>query len=288
MNKKGTILIVTLAFLALLSMNAVYFTYFTRARTKVWENQIKYYKAYYLAITGVDIGKKLLSASQNNYLLLRAILYNQHYIYTKHGTIKIRIYDMDSKINLNSLINNKGKSNTKMITLYKNLLINLGLSTDLCDVLLDWIDPNGIPRVFGAGPEYYQQLNPPYVPADGQIPSVHQLYLLKGYTQNVLLGTKTRPGLLNFVTTHSDSKININTADPLILQSLGYSVDEINQILSERMAAPININYLITLNSGVTVAWQGIITTDSNYYKIVSTGYVGRAKKTVSFIINTK
>ncbi|MCL5408788.1 MAG: general secretion pathway protein GspK [Candidatus Omnitrophica bacterium] len=288
MNKKGTILILTLAFLALLSMNAIYFTYFARLRTKIWENQIAYYKAYYFAMTGIDVGKKLLSESKNNYLFLRKLLSNQHYIYTKDGTIKIKIYDMDSQININSLITKKGKSNTRMLTLYKNLLINLGLSTDLSDVLLDWIDPNGIPRVFGAGPEYYQQLTPPYVPSDGPILSTEQLYLLKGYTKKVLLGTKTRPGLLNFVTTDSDSKINVNTADPLILKSLGYSDDEVNRILSEREVTPLELGYLLNLDRNVTLAGQGIISTDSHFYKIVSTGYVGKAEKTVSFIVKTK
>lgn len=290
MNKKGTILLLTLAFLALLSLNAVYFTWFVKTRINLWENQISYYKAYYLAMAGIDIGREILSSGQKSPIHLNNILSKEIDINTEEGTIKLNISDMDAKININSLIDKDGKTNTKMIILYKNLLANLGVSPDLSDVLLDWVDSSSgdFPRVFGAKKDYYQQLSPPYVPSNGPLLSTNQMYLMKGYTKDILEGSASTPGLLNFVTIVSDSKINVNTADPLILQSLGYSDDDVNQIVSERQTVPVDTGFLLNMDKNVTLLCQDIITTKSNYFQITSTAKIGNINKTVSAVVKNK
>ncbi|MGV3486488.1 MAG: general secretion pathway protein GspK [Planctomycetaceae bacterium] len=73
--------------------------------------------------------------------------------------------------------------------LASSLLLALpGMTTDIADCILDWLDEDDEPRPFGAEVEYYSTLPTPYKPANGPINSVEELLLVRGVTPALLFG----------------------------------------------------------------------------------------------------
>jgi type II secretory pathway component PulK len=63
-----------------------------------------------------------------------------------------------------------------------------GMTDDVADAILDWLDEDDEPREYGAELEYYSTLNPPYATKNGPIETVEELLLVKGVTPQLLFG----------------------------------------------------------------------------------------------------
>lgn len=74
-----------------------------------------------------------------------------------------------------------------------------GMTEEIADAILDFLDEDDITRPYGAEFEdYYSQLQPPYKPADGPINSIEQLLLVRGVTPALLFGyDENRNGFLD-------------------------------------------------------------------------------------------
>ena len=71
----------------------------------------------------------------------------------------------------------------------EELLMKLpGMTIDVADAILDWIDEDDEPREYGAEIEYYSSLDPPYSPRNGSIESIEELLLVRGVTPDLLFG----------------------------------------------------------------------------------------------------
>lgn len=84
-------------------------------------------------------------------------------------------------------------------SLARNMLMALpGMTLELADSILDWLDEDDEPREYGAEADYYATLQPPYRPANGPIESIEQLLLVKGMTPAILYGyDENRNGFLD-------------------------------------------------------------------------------------------
>ncbi|QDT03268.1 General secretion pathway protein K [Rubripirellula lacrimiformis] len=70
-----------------------------------------------------------------------------------------------------------------------SLLMSLpGMTEDVADAILDWIDEDDEPRPFGAESDYYQTLPAAYSAANGPLNSVEELLLVRGVTPTLLFG----------------------------------------------------------------------------------------------------
>lgn len=68
-------------------------------------------------------------------------------------------------------------------------LMNLpGMTEDLADAILDWIDADDVPREFGAESDYYSRLEPPYLPAQRVPVALEELCWARGVTPRHLFG----------------------------------------------------------------------------------------------------
>ncbi len=74
-----------------------------------------------------------------------------------------------------------------------------GMTEDVADAILDFIDEDDDPRPLGAEfPDYYSQLQPPYKPPNGPLQSIEQLLLVRGVTPARLFGyDENRNGYLD-------------------------------------------------------------------------------------------
>ncbi len=68
------------------------------------------------------------------------------------------------------------------------LLALPGMTEDIADAILDWIDEDEEARPFGAEAEYYNALGTSYSPANGPLQSVEELLLVRGVTPTLLFG----------------------------------------------------------------------------------------------------
>lgn len=63
-----------------------------------------------------------------------------------------------------------------------------GMTEQIADAILDWIDPDGSPRQFGAEADYYAGLEVPYSPRNAVPQCLEELLLVRGVTRELLFG----------------------------------------------------------------------------------------------------
>ena len=135
------------------------------------------------------------------------------------------VIDENGKINVNSLINEKGEVDEQIAGQLGRLFKVLGLDENLVNPILDWLDPDDEERLHGAETFYYRSLEDPYECANTYFLSVGQIFLLKGFRGLQRFGEEGQKRLLDYLTIYSDGKININTASGEVLQSLHSDID---------------------------------------------------------------
>lgn len=92
--------------------------------------------------------------------------------------------DESSRLNLNSLlIADKVQGGGRQI-----LMSLPGMTEDVADAILDWLDEDDEPREFGAEYDYYSGVDPPYAPKNGPFQTVEELLLVRGVTPAMLFG----------------------------------------------------------------------------------------------------
>ena len=121
--------------------------------------------------------------------------------------------DEAGRFNINNLINDDGKQNLIDVAIFKRLLQNLGLNTDLANALADWIDLDDETSFPGGAEDLaYLALPQPYRAANQRVVQIEELYNVKGFDIATL--AKLKP----FITAlPGRSKININTAPQEVL-----------------------------------------------------------------------
>ena len=78
------------------------------------------------------------------------------------------------------------------------LLVLPGMTDDIADSILDWLDEDTETRAYGAESDYYQGQTPSYFAKDGPIESIDELLLVRDMTPELLYGEDTnRNGLLD-------------------------------------------------------------------------------------------
>ena len=129
-----------------------------------------------------------------------------------------------------------GRIHANISTFLKNE--QFGLETEevenFLDAIKDWIDPDNEVTGFGAETSYYEALAEPYSCKNAPLEFLEELLFVRGITRELFYGTENNPGISSYLTTHGDGKININTADPLVLKALS---DQVDQGMVEAMIA---------------------------------------------------
>ena len=216
------------------------------------------------------------------------------------GRFMVEITDLSGKIQLSQLVDKDGNYNS----IQKNLLIRFlnFLEFDLdpeeieniVDAIKDWIDIDNETTRFGAEDDYYQALEKSYPCKNAPIEFLEELLFVRGITKQLVYGSGEKPGIAQYLSTQGDGKININTADILILRSLS---DEIDQERAEDMVAyrENEDNDLLDPKWYKNVPGMtdvnipdSLITTSSTYFKITSEGFKGSMRKKIEATVERK
>jgi general secretion pathway protein K len=213
------------------------------------------------------------------------------------GTVYVEITDLSGRIQINQLINKDGTYNT----LQKDLLmrfLNLpefGLDSqeaeNIVDALKDWMDPDDEVTGFGAEDSYYQALEKPYPCKNGPLEFSEELQFVRGITEELLYGSDEKPGILPCLSTHGDGRININTAAPLVVRALSDQIDEdmVEELIDYRMNEDNDLAssswYKQVAGMADVNIPNGLLTTSSTYFKIISRGLKGAMTKQIEGVV---
>jgi hypothetical protein len=107
-----------------------------------------------------------------------------------YNGIRYGLEDESTRLNLNALtLFEKLAEKAGMENGGRQILMGLpGMTEEIADAILDWIDTDDEIREYGAELEYYTQLDPPYAPKNGPLETVEELLLVRDVTPWLLFG----------------------------------------------------------------------------------------------------
>jgi len=218
----------------------------------------------------------------------------------KEGRFIVEIADLSGKIQLNQLVDKEGNYNSTQKGLFVRFLkspefgLDPGEVENIVDAIKDWIDTDNETTRFGAEDAYYQTLKKPYPCKNAPIEFLEELLFVRGITKELLYGSGKKPGISQYLSPHGNGKININTANILILRSLS---DDIDQERAEDMVAYRenedndlsdfkwykNVPGMADVNIP-----DSLLTTSSTYFEITSEGFKGSMGKKIEAIVERR
>lgn len=197
-------------------------------------------QAYMYAIGLETVAKQLLSKYSQAYKYDDPELLFKPYTFpVEGGVVSGTLVDLEGLFNVNNVVGANGKRDEKRYEQFVRLLgfvmdnlnVRPASADDLANAVVDWIDNNEEVTQGGAEDTEYQVMEIPYRTPNRRMGSATELALVKGFTRELLYGKeideKQVPGLLHYVTAlpQSDTRINPNTADELVLRSLTRFID---------------------------------------------------------------
>jgi len=281
-NKNGIILVYVLAFTLLITALILTIHYKVENFMDIFAERVDFIEMENYANLGFSIGKKLLEIDDNSYDWYGENWGQDIEIDTEKYLLKVKIYDEDGKININKIIGEKGRINTLLLDILKRLFTILKCSDSMVDCLLDWIDEDELPRSSGAESTFYRMNGYSYVPPNRPLYSIGEIALIKGFDKSIVYGKneeneeetdenneeEIKKGIINFLSTISDDKININTCEGEILSAMGYDDANVDFIMSERNRGPLSENFLLNINKETTLKNNRIIKYKSSNFSI--------------------
>lgn len=137
--------------------------------------------------------------------------------------VEVQARDLGEKLNINQLGENE------LRTFFSFLLGDYSKATQLAQTIMDWRDPDTIPRPRGAERDAYVKAGMLALPADAPLRDIEDLRDVMGMTSAIY--AKARP----YLTTRGTGAVNINSAPVPVLRALpGMTDATINLIVQLR------------------------------------------------------
>ena len=154
------------------------------------------------------------------------------------GFVSGRLLDESGKFNLNNLLKADGSVDDSARRWFEKLLQRVGLPAELSQAVIDWQDADDeTTGAMGAESNYYQGLDPSYLASNTKFHQVEELKLVRGFEG------KNYDLIAPYVTALPEAtKININTAAPLLLASIDPKID-VKTVEQELKAKQAELTY---------------------------------------------
>ncbi|MBN2400962.1 MAG: general secretion pathway protein GspK [Spirochaetes bacterium] len=147
-------------------------------------------KADKLGLSASFLGKQAVSKDIDCYKDIWALNFPE--LPLEDGSLKISIDDENSKINL-SVLANEIVDSTPYYGMTQRFFINMGLSMDHADAILDWVDIDDSRSPYGAeSSDYYLNLKSPYRAKNAALDSIDELLMIKDITPEIFYGMGDR------------------------------------------------------------------------------------------------
>ena len=158
------------------------------------------------------------------------------------GFVSGRLLDESGKFNLNNLLKADGSVDDSARRWFEKLLQRVGLPAELSQAVIDWQDADDeTTGAMGAESNYYQGLDPSYLASNTRFHQVEELKLVRGFEG------KNYDLIAPYVTALPEAtKINMNTAAPLLLASIDPKLD-VKTLEQELKAKQAELTYFNSL-----------------------------------------
>jgi len=224
-KKRGIALVVVLLVVALLSVTVLEFTSQVQLQKLLASNLADSVRAFYMAKSGIYIAARSLIEDLNSSKedhLGEAWAFPLPPLPLEGGTIRVTITDESAKLNLNRLVLGSNRVNTRMQGAVSQLFTLLNLDPALVDAVIDWIDEDTSQVASGADENAaygYGYGTAEYLSKNARLDTLEELRLITGFNDEVF--NRVEP----LVSIYGTNKININTADPTVIQALINSIE---------------------------------------------------------------
>jgi len=195
------------------------------------------------------------------------------------GALEGYLEDAQGRFDLNSLIDPvAGTKDEAAFQQFQRLLTALTLDPKLADAVLDWLDPDQVPELQGAEDDRYTSRVPPYRAANFWFTSTTELLAVEGFDLEQFNLLAPHVTALPPSPTGEPHLININTATPAVLRSLGENLSEVD---AEQLAAMRPYDEVQDLETLVDPALLPRIGVASSYFRGVVTVSIGTTRVTL-------
>ncbi|MBL7049535.1 MAG: type II secretion system minor pseudopilin GspK [Nitrospira sp.] len=276
-NSKGSVLIVTLLIITILTALVTDFVYDVYIDTSALSNWSKAQQATMAARSGLVFSSNYLSEiEKETYTDIHNLEVPLNLGMPAGTFILIKVEDENAKFNINSLIYENGRTNEKALSSLKKLLEYLNINPELALYIADWIDPDSEPRAPGSED----------IAKNSAFWNIDELKILpdmKIETYNTL-----RP----HITIFGDSMININTAGQEVLSSISNEITETMalQIIEYRSSGPFENKTALQNVPGFESAGISVldrVTVKSSGFRITSKAIINDITRSVESIVQT-
>jgi len=209
------------------------------------------------------------------------------------GRFELKIADESGKIPINQLV----ETETDYLEEVFRRLLELeefGLDKDTVDTIvdstMDWIDKadeeDDLERFLGAEDGYYQSLENPYHCKNGPFDVPEEMLLVKGMTPEIFYGKDDRPGINQYISVFGDGKININTADIMVLRALETGLDADGMVNHRETVDPGELQsktwydgFAVGVPEDSRKRLAKVVKTTSRHFQVTSAGHFGNMTK---------
>lgn len=289
-TQKGVALITALMIVAIATIVSANIVTKLQIDVRRTANIIASDQAKLYALAAEDLAKRYLldDAQNNNYDHLGEDWAIQYIFPIEDGTLTAQLTDMQSCININTLV--RGPINTNTRNRIGLVLSNANLSAGLIQPIIDWIDDDVESQIpDGAEDAYYTALENPYRAANTQLHSISELRLLRGFEEQATLDAVAN-SLCAFGDQNTSSAININTAPLEVLLSLSSTMDisTANDIIAYRVDDPFKTiaEFRNFANVATIIPQVQDISVSTNYFMLETNIVIGDARVTMFSLIN--
>lgn len=193
-NRRGTVLIIVLWCLIILSVVVANFAFLVRTETRIVSNHAEDSRLRTIAASGIEMAIAVLKSDTEFPDSLQERWSRdadafQDYPIGDGSFSVLRAVDGDDGIHAEYGIEDEA-SKINLRTATQEMLRSLdGMTPELVAALLDWQDEDSEPRENGAELDYYSALAPPRPIRNGKLATVEEVLLVAGFTSALLYGT---------------------------------------------------------------------------------------------------
>jgi len=318
-GQRGFVLVLTLLMVSALCALLIEFSFRSRAGLCMADNGWRGAQALYCAEAGLQTALEVLRSSRDldTDNEVKALFSGARTLEVGEGVVTLKVELESGRFNVNSVVSAAGKPVRRRIEQFLRLidLINQGYGDEspvpygLAPARVDWIDSDDdvtiLPYVSrdneGAESSYYASLERPHKCKNGPVDCLDELLLLKGMTPEFMdgrpadpeKGVEAAPGLRPLLTTHGETRININYAPAEVIQSLSPRIDAplAAAIVAARQETKfastkdllrvpgVTLNLLREIEPLIAVGEAG------RYYRVTARGQVGGASRVIEAVV---
>ncbi|MDL1970489.1 MAG: type II secretion system minor pseudopilin GspK [Candidatus Desulfofervidaceae bacterium] len=281
-NNQGTILLLTLVILAILSTLIIEFSYTIYTSINAFHNWEQGQKLSYIAQSGIKLGTQFIKETLKQTQINQSVMVLSPELGSplvgeilKEENLTLQIEDENAKFNLNKLVSLNGLANQGAYEALCRLLNQLHLSSEIADRIVDWIDPDHEPRIDDSEEEAQN------APLD----SIDELCIIPG------IKPEACEKLLPYVTIYSNGLININTASKPVLKCLSKDItaDLAKRIIDHRQINPFEKAADIMKVTGfenLGLSLIGKVSVKGSVFEIKSIAASGGIKKEIICVVD--